>query len=160
MKHVKFLEQLHMVQLQESDMDALRSKDGTPVKAGKPTRLRAHMPVQVDEWREGNNGQERMRRQRACKLPSRSQQPKATRGYLCNKVKHTVNGDTISCFEIRHKHRQHGTLLPPSKWKGGIRARAAGANDNEVAAGSAESGGDGDEHDQPAKKLHRTTATI
>ncbi|ETP03622.1 hypothetical protein F441_19424, partial [Phytophthora nicotianae CJ01A1] len=69
MKHVKFLKQQHMelVQLQESDWNALRSKDGTPVKAGKPTRLRAYVHVQVAKWREGNNGQERMRRQRACK---------------------------------------------------------------------------------------------
>ncbi|ETO62522.1 hypothetical protein F444_19550 [Phytophthora nicotianae P1976] len=72
MKHVKFLKQQHMelVQLQESDWDALRSKDGTPVKAGKPTRLRAYEHVQVAKWREGNNGQERMRRQRACKVCS------------------------------------------------------------------------------------------
>ncbi|KAG6944455.1 hypothetical protein JG688_00017068, partial [Phytophthora aleatoria] len=53
----------------------------------------------------------------------------ASRMYLCNK--HTVNDEAVSCFEIWHKFWQNGTLLLPSKKKGGGRVRWPGAGSTE-----------------------------
>ncbi|KAG1705075.1 hypothetical protein DVH05_005099 [Phytophthora capsici] len=57
------MKQLHteLVQLQESDWSALCIMEGTPVKQPASVRQWAHVPIQVDEWREGNNGQGRKR---------------------------------------------------------------------------------------------------
>ncbi|KAH7476183.1 uncharacterized protein KRP23_6872 [Phytophthora ramorum] len=167
LSHVKFLKQLHLelTQLQESDWDALRNRQGTPTKRRAQSTRRAHVPLQVDEWRPGNGKTGRKRRQRACKvcsllkgtdeseggetthhcstckLKTTSEKPKASRVYLCTKVKHTHNGESISCFEIWHRHWRNGTLLPPSRKKRKIRARTPA--DNEESKSSEESSNEG-----------------
>ncbi|POM58123.1 Hypothetical protein PHPALM_37276 [Phytophthora palmivora] len=59
----------------------------------------------------------------ACKPHSNSKKATVTRIYLCNKEKHTSNGESVSCFEIRHRHWRNGSMLPPSQRNKKIRAR-------------------------------------
>ncbi|ETK83389.1 hypothetical protein L915_11389, partial [Phytophthora nicotianae] len=184
--HVKVLKQLHLelVQLQESDWGALCSREGTPTKSRAASMQRVHAPVQVDEWRGGNNGQGRKRRQRACKvcsvlkgtyesrggettfycswckLRTASKDPKALRVYLCNKVKHTSNGESVSCFEIWHRHWQNGTLLPPSQRKRKIRAQKPAATADEENNSGSEDDSGGDDAGHSPKRRHREEATI
>ncbi|POM75577.1 Hypothetical protein PHPALM_7307 [Phytophthora palmivora] len=166
--HVKFLKQLHLefIQLQERDWDALQRMQATPTKSRDTPRQSSHVPVQVDEWREGKQG--RKRRQRVCKvcsvlkesseakggettfycstckLHSNSKKATVTRVYLCNKVKHTSNGESVSCFEIWHRHWRNGSMLPPSQRKKKIRARTTELSvDEETKLGSDSDSGDG-----------------
>ncbi|KAG3254376.1 hypothetical protein PI124_g1076 [Phytophthora idaei] len=67
--HVKFLKRLHLelCHLREEDWESLRSDDifqATPSKASKRARSRrsAHIQLQNDEWRAGNNNIGRRRR--------------------------------------------------------------------------------------------------
>ncbi|KAG6617110.1 uncharacterized protein IUM83_04878 [Phytophthora cinnamomi] len=142
--HVSFLKLLHLelCQLQPSDWDQLLRHHGlqpTPTKANTATT--AHVPVQTDEWKKGNGGETRKRRQRACKvcsvlkradqarggettfycapykLKTSSKHALASRVFLCNKVKHTSNGVATSCFEIWHKYWKDGTLIPQARRK-------------------------------------------
>lgn len=184
LSHVKFLKQLHLelTQLQETDWDALRAVERTPKKSRAPPMQRTHVPVQVDEWRDGNNGKGRKRRQRACKvcsvlkgsdesrggettfycstckLHTSSKQPLASRVYLCNKVKHVNNGESVSCFEIWHKHWRNGSLLPPSQRKRKIRARRPAADSVEEAKSASGDSGD-DDTSRPSKRRHNDAAT-
>ncbi|ETO82696.1 hypothetical protein F444_03196 [Phytophthora nicotianae P1976] len=80
-----------------------------------------------------------------CKLKTSSRNAQAARVFLCNKVKHTSNGDAISCFEIWHKHWKNGTWIPQSRGKRKIRAQKpapAAASDADADDGA---GGSGDE---------------
>ncbi|POM60489.1 hypothetical protein PHPALM_30649 [Phytophthora palmivora] len=176
--HVKFLKQLHLefIQLQERDWGALQRMQATSTKSCDTIRQSYHVPVQVDEWRAGKQG--RKRRQRACKvcsvlkesseakggetmfycstykLHSNSKKATVTRVYLCNKVKHTSNGETVSCFEIWHRHWPNGSMLSPSQRKKKIRARTTELSvDEETTLGSDSDGGD--DVDNQSKRRRR-----
>ncbi|POM69318.1 Hypothetical protein PHPALM_14408 [Phytophthora palmivora] len=119
----------------------------------------------LDEWQEGKQG--RKRRQRSCKvcsvlkesseakggettfycstckLRSNSKKATVTRVYLCNKVKHATNGESVSCFEIWHRHWRNGSMLLPSQRKKKIRSRTTELSvDEETKLGSDSDGGD------------------
>lgn len=150
LSYVKFLKQLHLelCQLQEADWEALRQRQClqvTPTKARARKRTpKIHKPVPNDEWCVDKK-QGRKRRTRACKVCSRlkssdttrggessmycsacklkttSKKPKASRVYLCDKVKRTHDGQAMSCFEIWHKAWLNGTALPQARRQ--LRAR-------------------------------------
>ncbi|OWZ07268.1 hypothetical protein PHMEG_00020361 [Phytophthora megakarya] len=153
LSHVKFLKQLHLelCQLHEEDWLSLQINEYLQVTPSKRKRVNsrqaAHEPVQNDEWRSRNNQQGRKRRTRACKvcsllkgtdnakggdssvycseckLPHTSKKPMAWRVFLCEKVRHTVDGAAMSCFDIWHKAWRNGTLLPKKASKRKILAR-------------------------------------
>ncbi|KAG1709489.1 hypothetical protein DVH05_028647 [Phytophthora capsici] len=182
--HIKFLKQLHLelVQLHEDDWDGIRCTQQTPTKPRKRGRPAQHLHelLQVDEWRDGNNGQGRKRRQRTCKvcskmkrangakggeasyyckscrLPTPSKTATASRVYLCNKIKHKVDGKELSCFDIWHTKWRNGTNLPPSIAKKRIRARTPGAaSTTETRSASDETTAD----DEPDKR-QRVETTV
>lgn len=139
---------LELCQLQTDDWKQMlrhRGMQPTPTKSRETAN--SHVPVQTDEWRKGNTTDTRKRRQRACKvcsvlksasesrggestffcggckLKSSSKHQQAARVFLCNKVKHTSNGQALSCFEIWHRHWKNGTRIPQARAKRHIRAR-------------------------------------
>ncbi|KAG3036420.1 hypothetical protein PC121_g235 [Phytophthora cactorum] len=66
----------------------------------------------------------------------------AWRVFLCDKKRHAVNDELVSCFDIWHKAWRNGTLAPASKKgskKPNIKARAPARQQEE---GDAENGGE------------------
>ncbi|GMF29033.1 unnamed protein product [Phytophthora fragariaefolia] len=146
--------------LQDEDWAALRSNQSlqsTPSKELETTRRRhaEHIPMQNDEWRPGNNNQGRKRRTRVCKvcsllkgtdharggasstycskckLQTASKKPMAWRGFLCEKKRHTVKSELLSCFDIWHRAWRNGALaqMPTRGGKRSIRARGPARNE-------------------------------
>uniref|UniRef100_H3GNY3 PiggyBac transposable element-derived protein domain-containing protein n=1 Tax=Phytophthora ramorum TaxID=164328 RepID=H3GNY3_PHYRM len=138
---------LELCQLREEDLELLRSNENlqvTPQKTANSSRIRrsAHKPLQNDECRPGNNGVGRKRRTRACKicallkgtdnarggdssvysskckLPTTSKKPMAWRVFLCEKMRHAVSGQPMSCFGSWHKALRDGTLAPAPRRDG------------------------------------------
>ncbi|ETO84456.1 hypothetical protein F444_01646 [Phytophthora nicotianae P1976] len=168
-----------LVQMQVGDWETVCSTQQTPTKSrvGGPVPHRVHELVQVDEWRDGNNGQGRKRCQRtckvcsklkrsdgpkggetsyycrACKLPTSSKKPLAARVYLCNKIKHKVDGRELSCYDIWHTSWRNGTNIPPSVKNNRIRARTPGSSTG--AGGST----DGSDVNRQHKKHQRVETT-
>ncbi|EGZ13000.1 hypothetical protein PHYSODRAFT_334829 [Phytophthora sojae] len=164
--HVEFLKKLHLelIQLKPDDWTQMlrhRGMHPTPSKQRKATTT--HVPVPTDEWRKDNTDDTRKRRQRACKVYSVLKRAGEARGgettfycgggklktaaknahtarvFLCNKVKHTSNGEAVPCLEIWHRHWKNGTVIPPSITKRKIRARKPAAT-----AAAASDGGSSD----------------
>ncbi|KAF1784929.1 hypothetical protein GQ600_7895 [Phytophthora cactorum] len=154
----------------KADWEEVCRTNRTPTKAKKrgPPALIVQELVYVDEWRNGNNGQGRKRRQRTCKVCSKlkrsgvakggdtsyycrtckplmsSKKPMASRVQLCNKIKHKVDGKELSCYDIWHTKWASGSNIPPSKDKNRIRARTPGAAGSRGAR-SASVGASGDD---------------
>ncbi|ETN01459.1 hypothetical protein PPTG_17359 [Phytophthora nicotianae INRA-310] len=136
------------------------------------------MPVQTDDTRKGNTEGSRKRRQRACKVCSllkekvtggdtsfqcstcvltttdkRSGEAKTSPVYLCNKVKHSYDGEARTCFEIWHKCWRNGTHKP-SRGKRKIRVRAA-EEDEWNAEGEEEETADDEGSPNPPQRARR-----
>ncbi|OWZ23186.1 hypothetical protein PHMEG_0001959 [Phytophthora megakarya] len=67
--------------------------------------------------------------------------------FLCEKVRHTVDGAAMSCFDIWHKAWRNGTLLPKKASKRKIRARTPAcregtSEEQEEEVGNIQSSGD------------------
>ncbi|KAG2840833.1 hypothetical protein PC111_g3317 [Phytophthora cactorum] len=165
LSHVQYLKQLHL------ELSQLQAEDWQ--------QLLRHRGFQTDEWRKGSATQARKRRQRACKVCSVSKADGEARGgettffcgecklkpasknalaarvFLCNKVKHSVNSVSASCFEIWHTYWENGTLIPQTRNKRKIRARkpkrSTGENGGD-ADSSEQSGGESGSDSSPHQK--------
>ncbi|RAW27989.1 hypothetical protein PC110_g15633 [Phytophthora cactorum] len=95
---------------------------------------------------------------RACKLPTSSKKPMVSRVYLCNKIKHKVDGKELSCYDIWHTKWANGSNIPSSKDKNRIRARTPGAAGS-GGARSASVGASGDDVGLQQNKRQRVETT-
>ncbi|KAF1788777.1 hypothetical protein GQ600_17436 [Phytophthora cactorum] len=88
-----------------------------------------HELVQVDEWRNSHNGKggSVVSAPERVQVPTSSKKPMVSRVYLCNKIKHKVDGKELSCYDIWHTKWANGSNIPSSKDKNRIRARTPGA---------------------------------
>ncbi|KAG2789086.1 hypothetical protein PC129_g18549 [Phytophthora cactorum] len=129
--HVQFLKRLHLklIQLKPDDSnEKLRNRGMQPTPTKQRQSAIKHAPEWTDEWRKGNSDATRKRRQRACKvcsvlkgtneprggettyccaeckLETASKSVDAAQVFLCNKIKHTTQGEVATCFDIWHKH--------------------------------------------------------
>ncbi|GMF53712.1 unnamed protein product [Phytophthora fragariaefolia] len=141
LSHVAFLKQLHLELCQISAFDweeLLRSRgqNFTPTKQ-RAAAVSKHMPIQTVDTRRGNTDGSKKRRHRACKVCSllkekvtggdtsfqssscklktidqKTGEVKESPVYLCNKVKHSFDGQARTCFEIWHTCWRNGTFKP------------------------------------------------
>ncbi|KAJ8563950.1 hypothetical protein ON010_g7396 [Phytophthora cinnamomi] len=171
---------LELCQLQDEDWAALcsnQSLQSTPSKELETTRRRhaEHIPLQNDGWRSGNNNHGRKRRTRVCKvcsllkdtdndrggasstycskckLQTASKKPMVWRVFLCEKKRHTVKGELLSCFDIWHRAWRDGTLAPMATRGGKRSIRARGP-------ARTEEDGKGGESDEEASDESKTSS--
>ncbi|GMF40407.1 unnamed protein product [Phytophthora fragariaefolia] len=132
-----------------------------------------HMPIQTVDTRRGNTDGVKKRRQRACKVCSvlkekvtggdtsfqcsacklktidqKTGELKESPVYLCNKVKHSFDGQARTYFEIWHTCWRNGTFKP-SRGKRKLRVRVT--EDGEAAAT--------DDEGTPQPQRHRVVMT-
>ncbi|ETN12764.1 hypothetical protein PPTG_22405, partial [Phytophthora nicotianae INRA-310] len=89
----------------------------------------------------------------ACKLLTSSKKPLVARVYLCNKIKHKVDGRELSCYDIWHTSWQNGTNIPLSVKNNQIRARTPGSS---TGAGVSADGSDVDRQHEKRQRVETT----
>ncbi|GMF51737.1 unnamed protein product [Phytophthora fragariaefolia] len=93
----------------------------------------------------------------ACKLKAASEKARASRVFLSNKIKHTSQGETITCFNIWHDHWKDGTMIPNNHYgdRGPIRARKPGNSARSVVGQAAEESDSGSDPRHPQQRKRR-----
>ncbi|GMF50498.1 unnamed protein product [Phytophthora fragariaefolia] len=180
LSHVAFLKQLHLelCQISVSNWEELlgsRGQNFTPTKQ-RAAAVSKHMPIQTVDTRRGNTDGSKKRRQKACKVCSllkekvtggdtsfqcsacklktinqKTGEVKESPVYLCNKVKHSFDGQARTCFEIWHTCWRNGTFKPS---RGKRKLRVCVTEDGE------ESAADDEGTPQPQRRRVVVTTSI